>query len=217
MAKAAPGDKFNHLTVLSLEYSRNWKRYWRVRCDCGSEFVIVASSLGISKTCGRCNRIKPLAERFWRNVEKSETCWRYVGNISPQGYGRIGQGATSILAHRLSWELAHGPIANDLCVLHKCDNPKCVNPSHLFLGTRPENQRDMAEKQRSCHGEQNHCAKLTAAMVLDVRRRYDSGERLQDIANDAHITYKMVWNIGRRRNWRHIPEPTSRPTASLST
>ena len=95
----------------------------------------------------------PLAERFARYVgEPGENgCILWTGSVNKRGYGQIqlaGRGGRPVLAHRLSWELANGPMASGMCVLHRCDVPGCVNPAHLFLGTRADNQRDMAIKGR---------------------------------------------------------------------
>lgn len=112
---------------------------------------------------------KPITERFWPRVNKAgpihavlgTPCWLWTGAPDNRGYGRLSTtlGGSVLKAHRLSWEIANGAIPEGLCVLHRCDNPPCVNPEHLFLGTRPDNARDMADKGR--HGRYNakktHC------------------------------------------------------------
>lgn len=103
-------------------------------------------------------------------------CVEWVRALNPGGYGRIGKGsrqAGNVVTHRLSWELAHGPIPEGMCVLHRCDNPPCCNPDHLFLGTLSDNTQDMLSKGRGkghlCAGEANPSARLTDAQVAELR------------------------------------------------
>lgn len=109
-----------------------------------------------------------LEQRFWAKVKKADGCWLWTGAGSRKGeHGRIGIGGRSegiALAHRLSWELHHGPVPDGFCVCHRCDNPPCVNPAHLFLGTKGDNNRDMYAKGRAyaqSHGRnplaKTHC------------------------------------------------------------
>jgi hypothetical protein len=101
-------------------------------------------------------------------------------------------------AHRISWMLHRGDIPNGLHVLHRCDNPICVNPEHLFLGTHRDNMADMIAKGRNC-------SKLTAEKVLEIRRRYDAGERPKDMAVEYGVTPTLIVYVGKRQTWRHIP------------
>ena len=89
---------------------------------------------------------RSLAERFWPRVRKGDGCWEWQGHRSSHGYGKIGCGGKDIGTHRVAWELAHGPIPAGMHVCHRCDNPPCVRPDHLFLGTHSDNMRDLAEK-----------------------------------------------------------------------
>ena len=119
-------------------------------------------------------------ERFWRYARRSDNngCWAWAGARDHNGYGYMGikvrQGKnnhTAIRAHRVSWMIHRGPIPRGMCVLHKCDNPQCTNPDHLFLGTRKDNNEDKIIKNRHCGapGEKNSGAKLTQQQVDEIR------------------------------------------------
>lgn len=104
-----------------------------------------------SRECWKRRIVDTESERFWKKVRKSKGCWTWTGSKSRHGYGqlRTGRGKGRLeLAPRISWRLANGPIPDGLCVLHKCDNPPCVRPSHLKLGTMADNSADMVRKGR---------------------------------------------------------------------
>lgn len=113
-------------------------------------------------------RVKaPLGVRLWEKVSIGEACWEWQGAADPLGYGRIGIGDGRIaLAHRVSFEFANGYLAPELCVLHKCDNPRCVRPSHLFTGSRADNNADKAAKGRCASG-----ARMSAAIRAGYARK----------------------------------------------
>lgn len=100
--------------------------------------------------------------RFWDKVNKTSGCWNWTAYRDSKGYGRCTIEGSNNRSHRVSWELHNGQIPDGLCVLHKCDNPRCVNPDHLFLGTKFENNRDRARKGRSF-------TSLTPKQVLEIR------------------------------------------------
>lgn len=115
--------------------------------------------------------IVPPAERFWRHVRKSDGCWEWTASTA-SGYGTFGLTRdTMVGAHRFSWKLHFGPIPPGLYVLHHCDNRRCVNPAHLFLGTAQDNTMDMVRKGRhgNVRGEANANAKLTRIQVDEIR------------------------------------------------
>src|SRR5207237_6240778 len=119
-------------------------------------------------------RPKSLRERFWSHVDATSDCWVWTAARTPLGYGvAADEQRRARRAHRISWQLAHGPIPEGLRVLHHCDNPPCVRPSHLFLGTQFDNMADARQKGRTASGGRNGSVvkpfvrKLTAAQVAD--------------------------------------------------
>lgn len=126
---------------------------------------------------------KPLGERFWPKVDRrgDDECWEWRGSRGVSGYGCVELPETRRLvgAHRASWILHFGSIPDGLFVLHRCDNPPCVNPHHLFLGTHEDNMADASVKGRivasRARGERSGNARLTDAQVAEIRRRHLSG------------------------------------------
>lgn len=150
---------------------------------------------------------RPLAERFWAKVQKTDSCWLWTGS---QG-NTYGHGSISVrrddgtyapaYAHRVAWELAHGAIPSHQQVLHNCpkgDNPRCVNPAHLFLGSQAENLKDAAAKGRLSVPRPNHHRRaLTDDDVLEIRRLRAGGGLLAVIAERFGVTKSAICQIAK--------------------
>lgn len=138
------------------------------------------------------------AERFWKYVNKKEEdeCWKWEGSVDPFGYGHFYINEKDDYAHRASYFLTYGEIPDRMYVLHMCDNPICVNPKHLFLGTQKDNMQDMLYKGRS--GK----AVLTYDIVKEIRGRYDnSNMALRELADEYNISYSDMWCIIKNKSW----------------
>lgn len=150
-----------------------------------------------------------LRERFdekWR-VEPNSGCWLWTHRRNPAGYGEIGVDKKKQLAHRVSWELHHGPIPAGFCVLHRCDSPPCVNYKHLFLGTHQDNVADKVAKSRQARnkGEDGGNAKLSESDVVETRRLVAAGASRGVVAVAFGVTRTHVSYISSGRTWAHLP------------
>jgi hypothetical protein len=149
--------------------------------------------------------------RFWGKVRIGDGCWEWTGAIAGgSGYGSFrrssadGRRANSTGAHRVSWLLARGAIPEGLYVCHRCDNRKCVRPSHLFLGTHQDNTNDCISKGRQQRGGRHANAKLTEALVLEARRRVSGGELLSIIAQEFGVSPNSLSVAVSGARWRHV-------------
>lgn len=161
-----------------------------------------------------------LEARFWSKVDRTGTgCWLWTAGRSRRGYGVFSSSQRYVNAHRVAWELTYGAIPPGLLVCHRCDNPPCVNPEHLFLGTAADNARDAAAKGRLLCGDENpsrrnreirprgegHAnAKLTAAAVLRLREDYRRGFSYRELGVRYGIQRSHVHNLIAGRAWKHL-------------
>ncbi len=145
---------------------------------------------------------KPLKSRC--EVDESTGCWVWQGTRLAGGYGSVSVRGRTVLAHRLSFELSVGQIPTGMFVCHKCDNPACVNPAHLFLGTPADNVRDAVAKGRMAHGSAHLRSKLTEEQVADILRRCAAGERQMDLAAEYGVGRAAVNRIVLGYTWRHV-------------
>jgi hypothetical protein len=173
----------------------------RRRSDCPPELI------------GRPNI--PVEDRFWPRVNKTDGCWVWTGTIGFFGYGELRVNGVDTRAHRVSYELANGPIPVGMRVLHKCDNPPCVRPGHLFIGTQADNVADMWAKARGARpsadhperlprGELHWRAKFTDSDIVAIRAAVAAGESRRSVARRYKVGHESISKIIRGDTWKHV-------------
>jgi HNH endonuclease len=158
-------------------------------------------------------RAEPAEDRFWAKVVKGPDCWEWSGWRDRKGYACFDYPGGR-KAYRFSWEIHNGPIPPGLCVCHHCDNPSCVNPEHLFLGTIADNNADMVRKGRNgfgpvtleCRprGEAHTRAKVTEEQVREIRRLNALGIGYRRLSKEYGLSRPSIQAITRRRSWKHV-------------
>ena len=179
-------------------------------CRCGGTVKRTARR-HCSQTCAWNERRRPTEVRFWSKVDRRgpDDCWTWTAARDKDGYGHfsINTAAPGGRAHRASWVFANGPVPPGLCVCHRCDNPPCVNPGHLFLGTNSDNMRDREAKGRrvAVVGSAHGIAKLSESQVASILRRVAAGELRTAVAKDLGVHLVTVTRIVTGETWRHVP------------
>lgn len=194
--------------------------------QCGVTFVRWRCSPVVycSRACYFETITVPVADRFWTKVDRSagpDGCWLWTGALASSGYGNVGVQRRPGLAHRVAWELTHGPIPKGMYVCHNCpggDNKLCVNPAHLWLGTPTQNAQDAWDKGAMPHthrvseaqrGSAHHHAKLTEEAVVAIRRAYAAGGVSQsELAARYGVGPGAIQKVIAGTRWRHV-DPSS--------
>lgn len=194
-----PGD--NKKEWVAEQQGKHW-----CQCGCGQLIEIVDHHYnnGVPRFIhGHQARVRLYPadeERFWLKVDRAnkKSCWEWAASKSNQGYGHIRSKNPVVkgLAHRLSYFIHYGNFDAKCDVLHKCDNPSCVNPHHLFLGSHQDNMKDAAKKER-------FKSKLTAESAREIVRLVESGVRQYLVAKQFGITQSTLWSILKGRTWSH--------------
>ena len=162
------------------------------------------------KTGTFCDVI-PNDVRFWKYIKKTPICWIWTGAVNNgYGYFTLTDPRRNMLAHRFSYELHVGPIPDGMMVCHECDNPACVRPDHLFLGTSQDNTDDMISKgrQKPVRGEKSWNARLSESDIQAIRRRLASGESQVSIAGDYNVHQTHISQINLGKAWKHVKGTT---------
>jgi hypothetical protein len=199
------GKKFGMMTILkdSGERSSDRGKIWTCECDCGKIKNVsykLLKNASKPRSCG-CSRKIRARDIFHSNYEKSDGCWIWKGSINRGGYGKIGTNST---AHRRAYEYRNGEIPQGISVCHKCDNRLCVNPDHLFLGTRKDNSRDMVSKGREAKGSKVGTSKLNEEKVLEIRRLRIDGWKIKDLCEKFGVHPGNIQYICKNKSWKHV-------------
>ena len=161
-----------------------------------------------SRRCYSCRGRRTPLERFEEKYKVAENgCWEWTAQLDNKGYGRFGIATSkSLLAHRWAYDHFVGPIPEGFFVCHKCDNPVCVNPEHLFVGTAQDNSDDMVSKNRNWMsvGEKNHNAVLTENDVIAMRALHSEGVSMTRLAKQFSVSRGTAQNVINRKTWKHV-------------
>ncbi len=191
-----------------LKHRENRMKLWREKnsreCKkCGNKFV--GKGLKREYCSTKC--------KLLGDIKKKKGCWEWQGKLHPNGYGYTGNYETKKKehVHRVSYREFNGDIPEGMCVCHKCDNRKCINPKHLFLGTQKENVFDAISKGRMEHvklcapkGEKNWNAKLDNEKVKSIRNEIKDGIRCTVIARKYGVGSSVIYLIRDGKAWKHI-------------
>jgi hypothetical protein len=179
---------------------------------CGTEYYAPPSHRDRRQFCSRAckekvqseNMKRPLAERFWEKVEKTETCWLWTGGLLKTGYGSIRDNGKALRAHRVAYELLVGQIPDGMLLRHSCDNPKCVNPAHLIPGTAAQNSQDALDRGRAIVGEAHHNAKIPNHAIATIRAALAAGVPGKYLAKQFGVDPTVISRIKLNKKWKYV-------------
>ncbi len=143
-----------------------------------------------------------LEEKFWFKVDKRDRdeCWEWQGGLDRDGYGSLQYDRT----HRISWAIHYGEVPTGRWVLHHCDNRRCVNPQHLFLGDAVTNNADMVSKRRHHHGSRHYARKIDEVVAAEIKTLLHGGVSASQVASSLGVSRALVKGIQRGKNWKHV-------------
>lgn len=227
--KNLSGIKYGNLLVIKKSYTKKvnnkTRSFWQCLCDCGNIVDIQRDCLigGGTKSCGclklkgyilpQRQKIEKMKKLVLSKISKNEKtgCWNWNGIINTYGYGQqpvynlFGFKKRNMNASRLSAALFKNfDPNNNMCVLHSCDNPACINPDHLFFGTQTENMQDMRNKNRRAIGEKHGMSKLSESDVKNILVLLEQGALYKQIAKKYHVVASTINNIRLKKSWKHL-------------
>ena len=189
-------------------------RLWREEQEV--QFLLTSTNISTTAEIPRISEIQHMRrsddmrrrKKIIYEIDETTGCFNIVSHcISNTGYPQMRRNGKALYIHRYIYEQCFGEMPEEMCVLHRCDNRKCINPEHLFLGTRADNSRDMKVKGRSTWGEKNRRAKLTSEEVEVIRTEYIPWDRkysYRALAKKYKVHRNTILNILTRKSWAHV-------------
>lgn len=149
---------------------------------------------------------RDIYERFSEKykVNQETGCWEWIACIGTNGYGAIGFNGKKTSAHRIAYELFNNEIPEGMHVCHRCDNRKCVNPDHLFIGTRQDNMDDMKSKKRQVYGEKHPSTQFSEQDIFNIFEKYSKGMSALGISREYQCERTQIWQILTGRTWKYL-------------
>lgn len=207
------GKKYGKLTIIAyVDYT--WSARYLCQCECGNTKVEALSNLNRKKRtkfdCGKCPKTdEELIQYFLSKVTKTDSCWLWNDSLDRDGYGDVRIADVRFKAHRASYFLFVGDFEDDKFVCHHCDNPQCVNPDHLFLGTHLDNERDKDLKGRRPVTLNGKVTVLKDEDVLNIKKQFNnlkgtSLQRYRLLSEQFKCSVRTVERIIKERSFKHI-------------
>lgn len=181
---------------------------------CGNGIYLAPAHQARGSTRHYCSRAcsqsdAAIQARCWRRIAVCQhgrtcpvCCWEWQGGYSVGGYGVMLERKTVVLSHRYIFQLTYGPFAPGLSICHRCDNPPCCNPAHLFCGTHAENMQDARQKGRAPEGERHASSKLTQAQVAAIRAAVTNGRTQRQLATQFGVEPTTIWHVVHGDSWK---------------
>lgn len=219
------GEKYGKLTLIKY-LDTTWCDRYVCQCECGNTKVEAIHNLNRKKRtrfdCGKCPKTdEEFKHWFLARVTKTDSCWLWKGSLDRDGYGATKIADVRLKAHLAAYFLFVGDFEDGKFVCHKCDNPTCVNPSHLFLGTHQDNERDKDLKGRRPVTHSHMTTDLTNEDVLAIRKQFNeiSGTALQrylQISEQFECSARIVERIIKRQSFKHVVSEEGKPTKKVN-
>lgn len=142
-------------------------------------------------------------ERFWKYVEKTDTCWNWKASLNTYGYGCFWWNRKQHQSHRVSWYIKYGKHSDKL-LLHSCDNPACVNPEHLREGAQSDNMKDKVGRRRQATGESHGQSRLTEEQVVAILKKHSEGASTRKLGKEYNVSKTAILYIIKGKNWAYL-------------